>query len=972
MSMMSTLSVTFNFVLTRFPSTGWTLLDTRAKQAMRKLGVRPNLWILPEGVKVYLAQVRKENFQYYLRGPEGPKAFDSANNDQGGSFVDTANDCVIVESKKFDIVTENESVDPLFQNRSIGGYATMFDTVSENLVGDCDKYGSHMRDIFLYDEYADDFRRISLSMALNSSCRFTEGGDILWPNNDPNWAYADDNQGDVFVNNGAPCTRLGDLREDALSRQRILIIARSIVRTHLCDVKVAEAMKFLDEMHGKPTTEWITAAKGALDTDGLPEVNLGVLAKIGIPYGFGSLAGLKKVKAALVNTTDENLKVVSMKVNTLLDLFETIYKTIHSLMPSALCFDESNTPYWIRNASPEASFFANIFSPLTVPVITSADRGTVAEPTDDVVFAETLADVLQTIQKDVKSVSPEITYDITKLDIGIYERVFRTTVDVAPFAAEGLQEANARTNKFLTNLTKYANAFGEKTILLLTVLLSVMIKLRAQGLEQGKDSALLMHVMFLFQKIMLEGNKTTSADEFVLGLVTAYMFLTMANADAAAAKLTSDANMEPKEVNKHWTNTKSDALKKVKTGTKKTVGDDKDITALVGYPWQSGDAGAELPGAELPNADTVQTFYRSGSGRKRTITSSRAQQSGPVFGANARKAMRREPEKRTRFGADVRVEDPETDERFADAPPKMAENTEYFNEKFEYFSGVGSDLERIASLAFLTVPLTKGALQELIDNNVPFPFGFILFRPQMTYSLGTGILTVAGATTGETLIGHTDFQLADNVVQKMHYGNLTMYLKSVVYKPNQVFLADNLFSGDYIGGNDTSMNDVHSIFSDAQSAKKSIYTCLVPLPTYGAKGSDEYMIEPPNPMDCTGAFSSSRGYLRALDNENQSNGRKHYATARFYQAMYGWTNSVIDEDGHFQTSNHSWNTVCFQDHQSIYSVKGRDYSVTIMNTGHWGSSVYPGCGRVRRGMQKYLEQVTFTNAYGMSKALSIA
>ena len=967
--MMSTLSVTFNFVLTRFPSTGWTLLDTRAKQAMRKLGVRPNLWILPEGVKVYLAQVRKENFQYYLRGPEGPKAFDSANNDQGGSFVDTANDCVIVESKKFDIVTENESVDPLFQNRSIGGYATMFDTVSENLVGDCDKYGSHMRDIFLYDEYADDFRRISLSMALNSSCRFTEGGDLLWPNNDPNWAYADDNQGDVFVNNGAPCTRLGDLREDALSRQRILIIARSIVRTHLCDVKVAEAMKFLDSMHNKPASDgsWKTWFKSLeLGDDGLPKtINSAELVSAGTPYGFGSFDGLKKLKMLLVDLKEDAVKPILAKVENLLDVFDAVYKAMHSLMPSALCFDPSSTPYWLA-PSPEAAFFANIFSSLTVPIVLKGATATAAEPSDGVVTDSALSSAKAALQAQVKSlVGSGITYDVSSFKVGVYERVFRTTVDVAPFAAEGLQEANARTNTFLTNLIKYATTFGTKTTDLLNALLSVMISLRAKALEQGKDSPILMHIMFLFQKIMLEGNKTKSADEFVTVLVTAYLFLTEASADLVAANLTSDPNLEPSAVSKFWTATKADADGKTNGGGNASTGTTR--SALVGAGWISDDFSAEIPGDS-----GAQNDYRSGSGRKRTGASSRAQQAAPVFGANARKAMRREPEKRTRFGADVRVQDPETDERFADAPPKMGENTEYFNEKFEYFAGIGSDLERIASLALLTVPLTKSALQELIDNNVPFPFGFVLFRPQMTYSLGTGILTVAGATTGETLIGHTDFQLADNVVQKMHYGNLTMYLKSVVYKPNQVFLADNLFSGDYIGGNDTSMNDVHSIFSDAQSAKKSIYTCLVPLPTYGAKGSDEYMIEPPNPMDCTGAFSSSRGYLRALDNENQSNGRKHYATARFYQAMYGWTNSVIDEDGHFQTSNHSWNTVCFQDHQSIYSVKGRDYSVTIMNTGHWGSSVYPGCGRVRRGMQKYLEQVTFTNAYGMSKSLSIA
>ena len=40
-------------------------------------------------------------------------------------------------------------------------------------------------------------------------------------------------------------------------------------------------------------------------------------------------------------------------------------------------------------------------------------------------------------------------------------------------------------------------------------------------------------------------------------------------------------------------------------------------------------------------------------------------------------------------------------------------------------------------------------MRQLVICDVPFPFGFLLFRPWMTYRMGTGILAKAGRETGE-------------------------------------------------------------------------------------------------------------------------------------------------------------------------------------------------------------------------------
>jgi hypothetical protein len=192
------------------------------------------------------------------------------------------------------------------------------------------------------------------------------------------------------------------------------------------------------------------------------------------------------------------------------------------------------------------------------------------------------------------------------------------------------------------------------------------------------------------------------------------------------------------------------------------------------------------------------------------------------------------------FGANVIHDAPETDEVRRDVHGRPVrrndrdhthadKNDASFDEKFDDAADETSDpLKRFIMQAIISTPVTHAALHGFVEENIPFPFGFMLMRPNATYLMGTGILTKGGASTGETLIGHTDFQLADNVVQKMHYGNFTMYLKSIVYKPDNVFLAENIFSGDYVDGLDTSMHDLRSVLSErTDNNKRSIYTCMV-------------------------------------------------------------------------------------------------------------------------------------------------
>jgi hypothetical protein len=114
------------------------------QQTLRMMGVQPDMWILPEGAKVYLTNVRKENFMYHAKGPAGQAMYNSGLNGKQGLQLDKQNDCMIFEAKQFEVPGVQDPVDVLARNQSIGEYVTMINHLTGQDMG---KYETRMRDI---------------------------------------------------------------------------------------------------------------------------------------------------------------------------------------------------------------------------------------------------------------------------------------------------------------------------------------------------------------------------------------------------------------------------------------------------------------------------------------------------------------------------------------------------------------------------------------------------------------------------------------------------------------------------------------------------------------------------------------------------------------------------------------------------------------------------------------------------------
>ena len=76
-----------------------------------------------------------------------------------------------------------------------------------------------------------------------------------------------------------------------------------------------------------------------------------------------------------------------------------------------------------------------------------------------------------------------------------------------------------------------------------------------------------------------------------------------------------------------------------------------------------------------------------------------------------------------------------------------------FAERYDYVLADSDPITRAAKLVFLASPIYRGLLENLLEKDIVFPFGFLLYRPFITHNMATAILTKKGAETGETLIG---------------------------------------------------------------------------------------------------------------------------------------------------------------------------------------------------------------------------
>ena len=227
--------------------------------------------------------------------------------------------------------------------------------------------------------------------------------------------------------------------------------------------------------------------------------------------------------------------------------------------------------------------------------------------------------------------------------------------------------------------------------------------------------------------------------------------------------------------------------------------------------------------------------------------------------------------------------------------------------------------------------------------------GHILFRPFQTYRMASAILAKGGSELGATYHGHHDFMLSDDILRKVHVGHYTFYSKSVVKRPKNYIIIEDIFSQGYVGGEGVTMftKDQFKNAAAEGTLGKGGGPSIIAVETDEEPDADV--------LDITGRFQQS-----IYDVFNEANAEvEHYrGSGSAYDDMdfamlEPYRNDLNDPYLH---RVQRFNTVCFRGMQYTRD-ENKEMKLTHINTGHWGTNIYAGVRKVREGENSFMRQL---------------
>lgn len=165
------------FAIVQKDINGLEILHEEYKKRLSRYGVSPTMWIFPPKMSIYATMVPPEKTQYQVAGPDGAATFK-----EGPKALGSFRGVNVYETRLFDVYENELPIDLLRRRVQIGEYYTMPDPYryEKNAPGEQApaNYQSNHRDIVIYDESIDNWRRISFYDAVKN-CPMLRSGGIL-------------------------------------------------------------------------------------------------------------------------------------------------------------------------------------------------------------------------------------------------------------------------------------------------------------------------------------------------------------------------------------------------------------------------------------------------------------------------------------------------------------------------------------------------------------------------------------------------------------------------------------------------------------------------------------------------------------------------------------------------------------------------------------------------------------------------
>ena len=111
-------------------------------------------------------------------------------------------------------------------------------------------------------------------------------------------------------------------------------------------------------------------------------------------------------------------------------------------------------------------------------------------------------------------------------------------------------------------------------------------------------------------------------------------------------------------------------------------------------------------------------------------------------------------------------------------------------------------------------------------------------------------------------------------------------------------------------------------------------------------------------LDITGRFHQT---VYDIFSDNGSSEEHYKYSSSVYKALgltmiEPYRHNIMDE---YIQRVQRFNTVCFRGMQYTKENGGTDFKLTQLNTGHWGTNVYPGVRKVREGENSFMKQCDY-------------
>ena len=277
-----------------------------------------------------------------------------------------------------------------------------------------------------------------------------------------------------------------------------------------------------------------------------------------------------------------------------------------------------------------------------------------------------------------------------------------------------------------------------------------------------------------------------------------------------------------------------------------------------------------------------------------------------------------------------------------------------------------ADPETVLAIAYEGIAFNGKMLKILAANDIPIPCGWMVVKPHMRYTTLSCMKLHKGRKTATTWTRKGRAEFGDDIQTQQQGLTVTQYSRTVVAKPQNVFVLDDSFVGGYEGGCGSEpyapaggYAPNKNKYGGQDGGDGSVVFILLP---YGVACTTKT-----RRIDITGVFAMPTA-RKKVDGMGTSP-KAHYPTAGFYRSRWKWVSRTFAADNfnrsEYVSDRRPANTICWIGHHRHWDPYAKTFdnqSYWTRGKGHWKDDARPGVASIRNGSRSGDTRVVQVNA----------